>query len=283
MTVLALAPPPGTDRRSGATAAPVLTFGSDGVRRRRDRLATEEPLEIRAGGPGEAPLAVAVTMRTPGHDLELAVGFLAAEGLLGDGARPPVAARACAQDPNVVLVALRAPLDRSRLRGRIEVSSSCGVCGHAALDELGDRCGPVADGPRVAPETLIALPDRLRDHQRLFERTGGLHAAALFDERGTLLAVREDVGRHNALDKALGATLLAGPGAAPRPAIAMLSGRASYELVQKAAVAGVPIVCAVSAPSSLAVDAAHRLGVTLVGFLRGERFNVYARPDRIVL
>ncbi|WP_320673163.1 formate dehydrogenase accessory sulfurtransferase FdhD [Patulibacter defluvii] len=277
MTALALAPPHGNDRRGGATPAPVLTVGPDGVRRRRDRLATEEPLEIRAGGPGEEPVAVAVTMRTPGHDLELAAGFLAAEGLVGTGI---VAARACPDERGAVQVALRDPLDRSRLRRRVEVSSSCGVCGHSTLDELGDRCPPVPDGPVVAPGVLTALPDRLRDHQRLFARTGGLHAAALFDADGGLRVVREDVGRHNALDKALGAVLLAGD---PPPAIVMLSGRASYELVQKAAVARAAIVCAVSAPSSLAVDAAHRLGVTLVGFLRGETFNVYARPERIAL
>ncbi|MBF6620785.1 MAG: formate dehydrogenase accessory sulfurtransferase FdhD [Patulibacter sp.] len=265
-------------RRTGATAVSVVTFDGGATRRRRDRLAVEEPLEIRVAGPGEDLVSVAVTMRTPGHDLELAAGLLASEGLLGDGI---AAARACPDDPNVVQVGLRAPLRRDRLRRRIEISSSCGLCGHTSIDELLQRCGALPPGPTVAPELLTTLPDRLRDHQRLFASTGGLHAAAGFAADGALLALREDVGRHNALDKLTGRAVL--DPAAPRPAIVLLSGRASFELVQKAAIAGVPIVAAVSAPSSLAVDAARTLGVTLVGFLRGERANVYAHPQRLGL
>lgn len=275
MSPLPTAPTP---RRTGATAVSIVTLDGDVVHRRRDRLATEEPLEIRVAGPGEDPVSVAVTMRTPGHDLELAAGFLASEGLLGDGI---AGARACPDDPNVVQVALHAPLRRDRLRRRIEVSSSCGLCGHTSIDELGRRCGPLPPGPTVTPELLRALPDRLRAHQRLFASTGGLHAAAGFAADGTLLALREDVGRHNALDKLTGRAVL--DPAAPRPDVVLLSGRASFELVQKAAVARIPIVAAVSAPSSLAVDAARTLGVTLVGFLRGERANVYAHPQRLGL
>lgn len=267
-----------TPRRRGATAVSIVTIDGDAVRRRRDRLATEEPLEIRVAGPGEDPVSVAVTMRTPGHDLELAAGFLAAEGLVGAGI---AGARACPDDPNVVQVALHAPLRRDRLRRRIEVNSSCGLCGHTSIDELSVRCGPLPPGTTVTPELLRELPDRLREHQRLFASTGGLHAAAGFAADGTLLALREDVGRHNALDKLTGRAVL--DPAAPPPDVVLLSGRASFELVQKAAVAGIPIVAAVSAPSSLAVDAARTLGVTLVGFLRGERANVYAHPQRLGL
>lgn len=305
MAVAALHPPQAPDRRAGATAVPVVAFTRGGSARRRDRVATEEPLEIRVAGPGEDPVAVAVTMRTPGHDLELAAGFLAAEGLLGDGIATIRLCDADGPDPdgsatapgrvgraggsgNVVQVRLHGPLDRSRLRRRVEVSSSCGVCGHTTLEELGRRCAALEHDPRVAavdPEMLLELPARLRERQGLFDRTGGLHAAALFDVTGRLRTLREDVGRHNALDKVLGVCRLEdepGPEAGGA-AIAMLSGRASFELVQKAASAGIPIVCAVSAPSSLAVDAAHALGVTLVGFLREERFNVYAHPERISL
>lgn len=269
---------PTTPQRTGATAFSIVSVDGDAVRHRRDRLATEEPLEVRVAGPGEGFASVAVTMRTPGHDLELAAGLLASEGLLGDGIG---AARACSDDPNVVQVRLRSPLRRDRLRRRIEISSSCGLCGHTSIEELGQRCGPLPPGPTVAPQLLTTLPDRLREHQRLFASTGGLHAAAGFAADGTLLALREDVGRHNALDKLLGRAVL--DPSAPRPAVVLLSGRASFELVQKAAVAGVPIVAAVSAPSSLAVDAARTLGVTLVGFLRGERANVYAHPQRLGL
>jgi FdhD protein len=267
-----------TPPRTGASAVSVVTVDGASVRRRRDRLAVEEPLEVRVAGPGEPFVSVAVTMRTPGHDLELAAGLLAAEGLLGDGIG---AARACPDDPNVVQVGLRSPLRHDRLRRRLEISSSCGLCGHTSIDELATRCGPLPPGPAVTPELLTTLPDRLREHQRLFASTGGLHAAAGFAVDGTLLALREDVGRHNALDKLLGRTVL--DPSAPRPPMVLLSGRASFELVQKAAVAGVPIVAAVSAPSSLAVDAARTLGVTLVGFLRGQRANVYAHPQRLGL
>lgn len=257
MAVAALHPPRASDRRAGSLAVPVVSFSGGTSVRRRDRVATEEPLEIRVAGPGEEPVAVAVTMRTPGHDLELAAGFLAAEGLIGDGI---ASIRLCDADGpardasagvdglgagrgNVVQVRLHGPLDRSRLRRQVEVSSSCGVCGHTTLEELVRRCSPLVHDPglpTVEPATLIGLPDRLRERQGLFERTGGLHAAALFDVAGRLRVVREDVGRHNALDKALGVCRLEHEPApaAGGVAIAMLSGRASFELVQKAATGG---------------------------------------------
>ncbi len=278
MATMSSVPASPTPRRTGATAVSIVTIDGDEVRRRRDRLATEEPLEIRVAGPGEPFSSVAVTMRTPGQDLELAAGFLASEGLLGDGI---ATARACTDDPNVVQVGLHSPLRTDRLRRRIEITSSCGLCGHTSIDELGQRCGPLPPGPTIEPELLTTLPGRLRAHQRLFASTGGLHAAAGFSADGTLLALREDIGRHNALDKLTGRAVL-DPGA-PRTEIVLLSGRASFELVQKAAVARIPIVAAVSAPSSLAVDAARTLGITLIGFLRGERANVYAHPQRLGL
>jgi len=159
-------------------------------------------------------------------------------------------------------------------------TASCGICGKASLDQVQVRCAPIPDGPVVAPQTLLALPDLLRAGQAVFGFTGGLHAAGLFTPDGTLVALREDVGRHNALDKLVGSRLLAGE-LPLHDRILLVSGRASFELVQKAAVAGIPVLAAVSAPSDLAVEAAGRLGVTLVGFLRGDGFNVYARPDRV--
>ncbi|MCK9250192.1 MAG: formate dehydrogenase accessory sulfurtransferase FdhD [Solirubrobacteraceae bacterium] len=296
MSAVATTSPTAPDRRSGATASSVLVVGPHGARRRRDRLATEEPLEIRVGGPGEEPVSVAVTMRTPGHDHELAAGFLAAEGLLGEGI---VGISLCA--PNVARVRIASPVDRSRLRRRVEATSSCGLCGHTTLDELELRVPGLVGGPAVDHDLITALPGRARAGQRLFDRTGGLHAASVFTGDGELRALREDVGRHNAVDKVLGHDILFGAGEGPRrgpgaardvgappgvvdarDAILLLSGRASFELVQKAAAARIAVVCAVSAPSSLAVDAARRLGVTLIGFLRGDAFNVYAHDGRLV-
>lgn len=243
-----------------------------------DWVAVEEPLEIRASGPGQEPTSVAVTMRTPGADLELAVGFLRTEGLIGPG--DDVDEAGCREREGVAHVVLTRPFDGSSLRRNFFATSSCGVCGKATLDQVAVRCGPVEAGPTVDRETLLGLPDALRAAQRAFERTGGLHAAGLFDADGVLLAVREDVGRHNAVDKLVGRAFLDG-GLPLSGRLLMVSGRTSFEILQKAAVAGVPIVCAVSAPSSLATSVAERLGITLVGFLRGDRFNIYSHPGRI--
>ena len=239
-------------------------------------------MEIRVDEPGGAQRTVAVTMRTPGHDFELAAGFLFTEGIIGPADLRGV--RYCdvpreEQHYNVVTVEVGRPLPDLAARS-FYTTSSCGVCGKASLEALDVQCAPVAPGPVVEPELLTSLPDELRRVQRVFDRTGGLHAAALFDADGALRSSREDVGRHNAVDKVVGAELMAG--SLPlSDRVLLVSGRASFEIVQKAAVAGIPIVCAVSAPSSLAVDAARRFGVTLVGFLREQRFNVYTHSERI--
>ena len=268
-----------------ATRVRVTAYRAGRTEARDDRLAGEEPLAIRAAGPGQDPVDVAVTMRTPGHEAELAAGFLRTEGLIEDGATILAFE---AGDPNTharpddeITVRLATPFDASRVATRNFVATaSCGICGKASLDEVAVRSAPIPDGPRVTPEILLALPGRLREAQAVFEATGGLHAAGLFEADGTLLAMREDIGRHNALDKLIGSQVVSG--ALPlHGRIVLVSGRAGFELVQKAAVAGVPILAAVSAPSDLAVDAAERLGVTLVGFLRGDGFNVYAHPERV--
>jgi FdhD protein len=248
-----------------------------------DMLAVEEPLEIRVDcNGGRRPIAVSVTMRTPGHDPELAVGFLFTEGILS--AREQVAnVHACGAG-NVVCVQLQPGLavDLKRLERHFYTSSSCGVCGKASLDAVRvfARHRPVEGQPVVNAEVIGQLPATLRAAQTVFDHTGGLHAAALFDVRGQLLGVREDVGRHNALDKLIGAQLLAGRMPLGEDVL-LVSGRASFELVQKAVVAGIPILAAVGAPSSLAVRLAREHGLTLLGFVRPERFNVYTGPERI--
>ncbi len=271
-------------KRPGSTTRVEVVTVEDGSRRRRpDDLATEEPMEIRVDEPGAEQRNVAVTMRTPGNDFELAAGFLFTEGLISsqDDVKN---IRYCSvpreeQHYNVVSVAVTRRLEFEAQRN-FYATSSCGICGKASLDLIDVQCAPIPDGPVVQAATITGLPDELRRAQSLFERTGGLHAAALFDPEGRLIGVREDVGRHNALDKLIGSELLAGH--LPLSAtVLMVSGRTSFEIIQKAATAGIPIVCAVSAPSSLAVDAARRFGLTLVGFLRGERFNTYTRADRI--
>jgi FdhD protein len=248
------------------THAPVTR--DDGV---QDRVAIEEPLEIRVRG-----RAIAVTMRTPGHDEELAVGFLHGEGLLAG----PVAAVGPTPDLANNIVEVDAPLTDDARERRFYTTSSCGVCGKGALEEVAVHSAPLdpADGPVVDRALLAALPDRLR--QPGFEATGGLHATGLFDARGSLVYVREDVGRHNAMDKVVGRALL--DGALPlRDRILCVSGRLSFELVQKAAVAGAPILVGVGAPSTLAIDLARDRGLTLAGFARGDRVNVYAGAARV--
>lgn len=258
---------------------------NDGVKSERtDTLAAEEPLEIRVEGPGQQQRSVAVTMRTPGGDFELAVGFLFTEGLIvpADVGRVAYCDTQPGEDQqyNIVSVTLHRPFDFDLLKRNFYATSSCGVCGKAALDDIEVRCAPVGDGPVVSADVLLGLPDSLRKGQKVFARTGGLHAAGLFSAEGELLSVREDVGRHNAVDKVIGEQVLAG--AVPiGDRVLQVSGRLSFEIVQKAAVAGIPIVSAVSAPSSLAVEAGERFGMTLVGFVRDDRLNVYTHPERI--
>jgi len=259
-------------------------------RSREDRLATEEPLEVRASWPGQPAQRVAVTMRTPGHDFELAAGLLYAEGVLDPAALHSVAY--CTdeeltpeQEFNVVTVGLstvpgRLPAARS---GTVTASSSaCGVCGTQSIDDvlsLGGRPGRAARAATVAPDLLHALPARLREAQRVFDSTGGLHAAGWFDEQGRLVVLREDIGRHNAVDKVVGSRLLAGEStAAP---VLCVSGRIGFEIVQKAVAAGVGLVAAIGAPSSLAVRLAEEAGLGLVGFLSARRFVVYAAAERV--
>lgn len=279
-----------SDRPGRTTRSQTLSFDAGRVRPRRDALATEEPLEVRISVGGEVR-TVAVTMRTPGDDFELAVGFLHGEGVISGPA--DVQRIAYCTDPavdaeqryNIVTVGLAAGVtpDLRPLERHFVTSSACGVCGKAALESLQVRgCGLPPDDLQIDPEVLVSLPERLRAAQSVFEATGGLHAAGLFDLGGDLVALREDVGRHNALDKIVGWALLQGRLPLSRH-ILLVSGRASYELLQKAVAAGVPLVCAVSAPSSLAVDVARNFGVTLVGFLRGSRFNVYAGGERVGL
>jgi FdhD protein len=250
-----------------------------------ERVATEEPLEIRVEGPGQKAAPVSVTMRTPGHDFELAAGFLTSEGLAGPGAIRAVGYCDALQDPaarfNTVTVSLAQHFDPGTRRRNFPSSSACGVCGTASIDLVEVACcalGPITPVPAA---TISALPERLRDGQRVFDQTGGLHAAALFDTEGVLLVLREDVGRHNAVDKVIGHRVLH-PGEADA-AVLMVSSRVGFEIVQKAAVAGIGVLAAVSAPSSLAVQAANRLGVCIAGFVRGDRFNIYSHAERIAL
>ncbi|HEX9311872.1 MAG TPA: formate dehydrogenase accessory sulfurtransferase FdhD [Actinomycetota bacterium] len=272
--------------RRNVSVRRILAFRRGAGFERTDRLASEEPMEIRAGGPGQEAVSVAVTMRTPGNDFQLAAGFLFTEGLVG-GAEDIASVNYCElpaaeQQYNVVTVRLAGALDPGAFRRNFYATSSCGICGKASMDQVEVRCRPLPAGPVVGGATLLRLPNALRQAQRIFEQTGGLHAAGLFDPDGRLVSLREDVGRHNAVDKLVGEALLSN--ALPlHDRLLLVSGRASFELVQKAAVAGVPLLCAVSAPSSLAVDAAERLGMTVVGFLRDGGFNVYTHPERIDL
>jgi FdhD protein len=264
----------------------VAVRGSE-IEVRGDTVVGEEPMEIRAAGPGQEPVAVAVTMRTPGNEAELAVGFLRTEGLIGgagDVRNVEFGDPGALNRPDdTVIVRLTKAFDASAIAERHFVATaSCGICGKASLDEIAVRAAELPAGPVVGRAIVLGLPDALRAAQAVFEKTGGLHAAGLFAPDGSLIAIREDVGRHNALDKLVGSQILAGRGPL-NDRILMVSGRVSFEIVQKAAVAGIPILCAVSAPSDLAVEAATRLGVTLVGFLRGDGFNLYANDGRIDL
>ncbi|HET8642239.1 MAG TPA: formate dehydrogenase accessory sulfurtransferase FdhD [Pseudonocardiaceae bacterium] len=275
-------------RPGSKTRARILAVDHGGRRVRSDYLATEEPLEIRLES-GATTRTVAVTMRTPGADFELATGFLHGEGVISD--HDSVERISYCTDPlvdaeqryNIVNVGLAAGVrpDLPSLERHFVTSSACGVCGKASLDALQLRgCAAPPPGPKVDPAVLPRLPQALREAQGLFEATGGLHAAGLFTSDGELLALREDVGRHNAVDKLVGWALL--DRRLPlHEHLLVVSGRSSYEIMQKALAAGIPFVCAVSAPSSLAVDLATRFGMTLVGFLRGERFNVYAGEERL--
>ena len=265
---------------------PALKWRDGAAASEPDHLAVEEPLEIRLGG-----RRFTLTMRTPGHDEELAAGFLLAEGFIAAreelGEIRRVRGAKGVPEPNAIDVILNVPAAgmRERLKRNFIVTSSCGVCGKTSIEALERRIAPLNDGPFVAARTLFRLPALMRAAQEVFTATGGLHAAALFRvasrEDARMIVLREDVGRHNAVDKAIGHALTHGmiPLA---DAIMMVSGRLSFEIVQKAAAAGIPILCAVSAPSSLAVELAEEVGMTLVGFLREPNFNIYTRQERIL-
>lgn len=297
-------------QRTGKAKARIIQVEDGHTARRIDALAIEEPLEIqlqlgaaaRAAAPDPATGAqtLAITMRTPGHDYELAAGFLYNEGIIGhkshinhmiycvdsraDGGEDwREDSREERQEYNVLRVHLNLPAlpQLDQLTRHFFTTSACGVCGRAMLDSLDTRdLPPLSSGPQVPAQRLAELPARLHTAQQLFAATGGLHAAALFNAAGELQAVREDVGRHNALDKLIGWALLHDRLPLDEQII-LVSGRASYELLQKCRAAGAPIFCAVSAPSSLAVELANRFGITLVAFLRGNRFNIYAGAHRI--
>jgi FdhD protein len=250
----------------------------------QDLLAVEEPLEIRIGA-----RTVSITMRTPGNDFELAAGFLFTEGILQDS-RQILRIHYSKSDGNprqasnsvTVELATGVEIDFERLERHFYTTSSCGVCGKASIEALEMQNCPVLprDSPKVAPAVIHRLPEILRSQQAVFEHTGGLHAAALFNAVGELVLLREDIGRHNAVDKLIGAEMLANHTPLDRHVI-LVSGRASFELVQKALMAGIPILAAVGAPSSLAVETAQRFNMTLAGFVRGGRFNIYSGASRI--
>ncbi len=270
--------------------AEVIALEGDARTRRHDEVVGEEPLELRLVTTATTR-TLAVTMRTPGNDFELAAGFVFSEGIVR--ARDQIATLTYCIDPavdpdqrynivNVELHASSALPDFARFERHFTMSSSCGVCGRAQLDSLRSLgAAPIDDDVRLPARTLYELPGRMRAAQRIFAKTGGLHAAALFDDLGNAIVVREDVGRHNAVDKLVGWALLDG-GLPLRRVALMVSGRASYEILQKAVMAGVAIVASVSAPSSLAVELAREFNVTLAGFVRDERANIYATPERIV-
>ncbi len=259
------------------TVVPIQKVEGAGASSVQDMLAVEEPLEIRVNGRN-----IAITMRTPGADDELAAGFLFTEGLIED--RSDIAALAQAQSNLVDLSLARgAEVDLSGSERNFYMTSSCGVCGKASIQMLESACAVLPrNGFRVDADLIHRLPGVLRDAQPVFGRTGGLHAAALFDMRGWLRLLREDVGRHNAVDKLVGAEFLAGR-VPLHDRILLVSGRASFELVQKAVRAGIPVMAAVGAPSSLAVQTALRFGMTLLGFVREGRFNVYSAPERLAV
>ncbi len=268
----------------------IRALQGDSQTEREDALAVEEPLEIRTRSSEGGPVSAFVTtMRTPGHDEELAAGLLFAEGVLE--ARDDLVSLDRLTDPRIdpelkanVLVATLHPgaaARAGRLRRATVMGSACGVCGKTSIENVipADR-PPIASGFRVTAELLYGLPERLREKQSIFARTGGLHAAGFFSSEGELRGLREDIGRHNATDKLVGASLLHGD-LPLTDTVLMVSGRAGFEIVQKAYAAGIPIVASVSAPSSLAVELAQAAGMTLVGFLRERRLNVYANPERI--
>lgn len=266
----------------------VTVVRKDGSRATKpDVLVTEEPLEIRAESPSQEVQPIAVTMRTPGHDFELAVGFLFTEGMIkhSDDVRT---VRYCQlpdsaeQQFNVVTVSLAAPFDEALSRRGMVTSASCGICGTTSIEQLAQTVSGIDPnkGPVLTAKMLVALPEIIREMQPTFDRTGGLHAAGLVDASGDAYCVREDIGRHNAVDKAIGKAVLDGKLPISNHVL-VVSGRLSFEIIQKAAMAGIAFIAAVGAPSSLSVETAENLGITLVGFVRDGTANIYTHAHRI--
>ena len=268
----------------------VSKISQEGVLTKPDLLAVEEPLEIRLGFGADSDReqkSLSVTMRTPGHDFELALGFLLTEGIINSSEQVESIKYCNTVKPeeleNVVRVELKpeVKLDFKKFQRHFYTSSSCGVCGKSSIDAIKVNGNAIESGLAIPSSVIYSLPDKLRNAQHVFEHTGGLHASALFNQQGDLILLREDVGRHNALDKVIGAMLLKNEVPLSN-FILLVSGRASFELVQKAAVAGIPVMAAVGAPSSLAVSLANEVGITLLGFLREGGFNIYCGEKRIL-
>lgn len=258
---------------------PVVKIDETRSQRTDDDVVIEEPLEIRVNGE-----SFAVTMRTPGSDFDLAIGLLWSEGIVRSWDEIGTIAYCPDEEQpelknivNVVLVDATRKIESTR---HLWSNSSCGLCGKATLDAIRQTCSPIVSAITVSGDLLASLPVRLRQAQANFERTGGIHAVGLFDDKGSLLVLREDIGRHNAVDKVLGTALA--NGLSTSDAIMMVSGRLGFEIAQKAAVAGIPVVASISAASTLAIDLANEIGMTAVGFLRGSSMNVYSHPERIV-
>ena len=273
---------------SGKIETQIQRVSADSVLLEIDSLAVEEPLEIRLGI-GKAHRAISITMRTPGNDAELAAGFLFTEGIL-QSKDQITAIKHCGKFPNNqntirVDLAEDTTIDFKKLERNFYTTSSCGVCGKSSLEALNVAGAKRIEGtkfPPITTETVHELPEKLRQAQSVFDKTGGLHAAAIFDFDGNLIDLREDVGRHNALDKLIGVQFLAGQ-LPLADKILFLSGRASFELIQKAVMAQIPVICAVGAPSSLAVEAAKNFNLTLLGFVRERRFNIYCGGENIII
>lgn len=277
-----------TQARRKATDWKVLAVSKEGrIGSKPDFLVTEEPMEVRVSTPGKPAETISVTMRTPGHDFELAVGFLFTEGIIATpGDLRTVKYCELESDAeqmyNIVTVEVARAFDEALARRAMVTSASCGICGTESIDQLLTNTWPMAstDGPVMSAEVLLGVAEAVRKSQPTFDRTGGLHASALFDEKGAITLVREDIGRHNAVDKVIGHAVMNKH--VPLSAFGLFcSGRLSFEIIQKAAMARIAMIAAVGAPSSLAVETAERLGITVVGFLRDGKANIYTHPERV--
>ena len=278
-----------TQARRRATDWKVLAVSREGrLGSKPDYLVTEEPMEVRVAPPGKPAETVSVTMRTPGHDFELAVGFLFTEGIIATTTDLRTV-KYCELDLpeqlyNIVTVEVARPFEEALARRAMVTSASCGICGTESIDQLLTCTTPIGadEGPRLTAEILLGVAEAVRKSQPTFDRTGGLHASALFNDRGEITIVREDIGRHNAVDKVIGQAVMNKQ--VPLTKFGLFcSGRLSFEIIQKAAMARIAMIAAVGAPSSLAVETADKLGITVVGFLRDGKANIYTHPQRVIV